>query len=194
MLVVLLLMFLVSSALAPYSNESIMLEQFITNNFPICPRPVNYVSNEQIPEQYKFFPNEPRPDYSGDDEVLWNDSSLHSNYDEIPSYNKKIIEDSIQEDEIKNTELPPEEKPHKLRFNYAAEQCGGKILAASEDTNGVDNILSGSFDSYMLSNCGNENWVVIELCEEIVIDSIVLGNKEFFSSNFKEFVVFGSKK
>lgn len=46
----------------------------------------------------------------------------------------------------------------------------------------------------MLNPCSVHKWVVIELCEEIGIDTIQIANFEFFSSTFKNFKVFGSNK
>lgn len=48
----------------------------------------------------------------------------------------------------------------------------------------------------MLSPCkvSNNRWVVIELCEEIGIDTIAIGNYEFFSSLPKHFIVYGSNR
>ena len=102
---------------------------------------------------------------------------------------------AVKLEEIQVSSSPDTSSDHKLRFNYAAEQCGAKIVETSATViKGADNILSRSLDSYMLSHCAANNWIVIELCEEIVIDSIVLGNKEFFSSNFKDFTVCGNKR
>jgi hypothetical protein len=81
-----------------------------------------------------------------------------------------------------------------LRFNYAAEQCGAKILESSAFCKGADNILSGSFDTYMLGICGRDNWVVLELCEEIAVESLTVANMEHFSSNLQQFTVSGSKR
>lgn len=94
-----------------------------------------------------------------------------------------------------NTEkTETKEKMEYLRFNYASEQCGAKIVDSIGVARGQQNILSGSQDSYMLSYCGSENWIILELCEEIVIDSIVLSNMEYYSSTFKDFIVYGSKR
>ncbi|KAF9385395.1 hypothetical protein BGX21_001072 [Mortierella sp. AD011] len=42
----------------------------------------------------------------------------------------------------------------------------------------------------MLNKCATkEKFFVVELCEEILVDTFVLGNYEFFSSTFKDFVV-----
>ncbi|CAG8459360.1 5098_t:CDS:2 [Paraglomus brasilianum] len=42
-------------------------------------------------------------------------------------------------------------------------------------------------DQYMLNECDAGKFVVVELCNDILIDTIVLANFEFFSSTFKHF-------
>ncbi|OSX57217.1 hypothetical protein POSPLADRAFT_1124549, partial [Postia placenta MAD-698-R-SB12] len=51
-------------------------------------------------------------------------------------------------------------------------------------------ILSSKKDRYMLSPCAEEKqFVVVELCDDIMIDTVQLANYEFFSGVFKDFTV-----
>jgi hypothetical protein len=50
--------------------------------------------------------------------------------------------------------------------------------------------LFESKDQYLLNKCSADKFVIINLCEEILIDTIVLANFEFFSSTFKDFRVY----
>jgi hypothetical protein len=38
----------------------------------------------------------------------------------------------------------------------------------------------------MLTRCNAEKFVVIELCEDILVDTVMIANYEFFSSMFKD--------
>lgn len=78
----------------------------------------------------------------------------------------------------------------KDRTNYASFDCSATLIRASKRTKSASSILSSKKDRYMLSPCSaSEKYVIIELCDEIQIDTIVLANLEFFSSMFKLFRV-----
>ncbi|QSL66920.1 hypothetical protein MERGE_001307 [Pneumocystis wakefieldiae] len=78
----------------------------------------------------------------------------------------------------------------KERFNYASVDCAANVLRANVEAKGISSILSSDNDFYMLNKCSSVNkFVIVELCNDILIDTIVLGNLEFFSSTFKDFRV-----
>ncbi|KTW31604.1 hypothetical protein T552_00242 [Pneumocystis carinii B80] len=78
----------------------------------------------------------------------------------------------------------------KERFNYASIDCAANVLRANVEAKGISSILSSDNDFYMLNKCSAVNkFVIVELCNDILIDTIVLGNLEFFSSTFKDFRV-----
>lgn len=56
----------------------------------------------------------------------------------------------------------------------------------------MDNVLKDTRENYGNHPCASDKWFVIELCEEIGINSIEIANFEFFSSTFKDFQIFGS--
>jgi hypothetical protein len=76
------------------------------------------------------------------------------------------------------------------RFNYASLDCSARVHTAHGAAKSAANILSSPRDRYMLSPCGAKpQFVVVELCEDIRIDTVQLANFEFFSGVFKEFTV-----
>lgn len=78
------------------------------------------------------------------------------------------------------------------RTNYASFDCSATLIRSSKSTKFASAILSSKKDRYMLSPCSEkEKYVIVELCDEIQIDNIVLANLEFFSSMFKLFRVSG---
>ncbi len=78
----------------------------------------------------------------------------------------------------------------KERFNYASFDCAATILKTNPKSSGTSAVLVENKDSYMLNECSVENkFIILELCEDILIDTIVLANFEFFSSIFRTFRV-----
>jgi predicted dinucleotide-binding enzyme len=81
----------------------------------------------------------------------------------------------------------------KNRINYASHDCGAKVLASNDEAVDASAVLVGSKDRYMLNPCSApRQWIVVELCEEVGIDHIQVGNFEFFSSMIKEVQVLAS--
>lgn len=87
----------------------------------------------------------------------------------------------------------------KHRWNYASLDCAAAVHKANPSAKFPSAILSDKKDKYMLSpcpaaicaesRCTEAQFVVVELCQHIRIDTLVLGNLEFFSSMFKRFEV-----
>lgn len=81
-------------------------------------------------------------------------------------------------------------KDPKDRFNHASATCAASVVKASKDATHITAILNEGKDNYMLNKCSTKDkFFVVELCEEILVDTFILGNYEFFSSTFKDFVV-----
>ena len=93
--------------------------------------------------------------------------------------------------------LPHFRIPLTDRFNYASMECSARIHKAHKSAKSASSILSSKKDRYMLSPCttktadGKEekHFVIVELCEDIRIDTVQLANFEFFSGAFKDFTV-----
>lgn len=77
-------------------------------------------------------------------------------------------------------------KTYKDKFNYASLDCAATIVKTNSDAKGASAILREVKDSYLLNKCSTTNkFVVIELCQDILVTSVVMGNFELFSSMFK---------
>ena len=90
----------------------------------------------------------------------------------------------------------------KHRWNFASLDCAAVVHRTNPEAKFASSILSEKKDRYMLSPCphsggklkGGRQFVIVELCEEIEIDTIVLANYEFFSNMFKKFTVTAAKQ
>ncbi|EIW81499.1 hypothetical protein CONPUDRAFT_165623 [Coniophora puteana RWD-64-598 SS2] len=81
------------------------------------------------------------------------------------------------------------------RFNYASLDCSARVHGAHRSAKSPHALLDAKKDKYMLSPCtsrapaGERQYVVVELCDDIRIDTVQLANFELFSGVFKEFSV-----
>ena len=79
-------------------------------------------------------------------------------------------------------------KTCKERTNYASFDCAATILKNNPECKSGSSILVENKDSYLLNQCSADNkFIIVELCNDILIDTIVLANYEFFSSIFRHF-------
>ncbi|PKI41165.1 SUN domain-containing protein 4-like [Punica granatum] len=84
-------------------------------------------------------------------------------------------------------------EPGGAVYNYASASKGAKVLAFNKEAKGASNILCRDKDKYLRNPCSaEEKYVVIELSEETLVDTIEIANFEHYSSNLKEFVLLGS--
>ncbi|KAI6788461.1 hypothetical protein KC332_g18285 [Hortaea werneckii] len=78
-------------------------------------------------------------------------------------------------------------KTCKERTNYASFDCAATVLKSNPECKHASSILVENKDSYLLNPCSTSNkFLIVELCNEILIDTIVLANYEFFSSIFRQ--------
>jgi hypothetical protein len=82
----------------------------------------------------------------------------------------------------------------KLGSNYASFDCGAQVLETNKDATSASAILVRNKDQYMLSPCDSEKYVVIELCQEVLLESVAMANLELYSSTFKGFRLLATKK
>lgn len=81
-------------------------------------------------------------------------------------------------------------KTCKERFSYSSFDAGATILKTSTGAKNAKAILVENKDSYMLLECSAESkFVIVELSDDILIDTVVLANFEFFSSMMRLFRV-----
>lgn len=114
------------------------------------------------------------------------------NYLEAPVGEDMEFEASLFNDEDDEDENARKEdgKIYKGRFNYASFDCAATIVKTNKEAKGANAILNENKDTYLLNQCKAPNkFIIIELCEDILVDEILLGNYEFFSSVFKDFKV-----
>ncbi|KAK5166209.1 uncharacterized protein LTR77_008470 [Saxophila tyrrhenica] len=81
-------------------------------------------------------------------------------------------------------------KTCKERTNYASFDCAATVLKNNPECKSASSVLVENKDSYMLNTCSAQNkFFIVELCNDILVDTIVLANYEFFSSIFRHFRV-----
>lgn len=84
-------------------------------------------------------------------------------------------------------------EPGGAEYNYASAAKGAKVLAFNKEAKGASNILIGDKDKYLRNPCSaEEKFVIIELSEETLVDTIAIANFEHHSSNLKDFELLGS--
>ncbi|POR38448.1 Uncharacterized protein SLP1 [Tolypocladium paradoxum] len=81
-------------------------------------------------------------------------------------------------------------KTCKERFSYSSFDAGATILKTAAGAKNARAILVENKDSYMLLECAAPSkYVIVELSDDILVDTIVLANFEFFSSMVRHFRV-----
>ena len=113
-------------------------------------------------------------------------SSLH---DALPSLDPSKAEEAAPEQRV---EVSPHFRvPLTDRFNYASLDCSARVHTSHRSAKSASSILSSKRDRYMLSPCNSneKQFVAVELCDDIRIDTVQLANFEFFSGVFKDFSV-----
>lgn len=84
-------------------------------------------------------------------------------------------------------------EPDGAEYNYASASKGAKVLASNKESKGASNILGKDKDKYLRNPCSaEEKFVIIELSEETLVDTIKIANFEHHSSNLKEFELHSS--
>lgn len=108
-----------------------------------------------------------------------------------PSHSQGSLSVDVQENGGVQERLPPHfQIPITDRFNYASLDCSARVHGSHKSAKSSSAILSSKKDRYMLSPCAEkQQFVIVELCEDIRIDTVQLANYEFFSGVFKDFSV-----
>ncbi|KAM1035091.1 hypothetical protein ACFX1X_038837 [Malus domestica] len=80
-----------------------------------------------------------------------------------------------------------------MEYNYASASKGAKVVAHNKEAKGACNILGKDHDKYLRNPCSvGGKFVIVELAEETLVNSVKIANFEHYSSNFKEFELSGS--
>jgi len=81
-------------------------------------------------------------------------------------------------------------KTCKERSNFASLDAGGQIMKTNPEAKSASALLKEDRDVYMLNTCLAKNkFVIVELSESILVETVAIANFEFFSSTFREFRV-----
>ncbi|PHH49527.1 Uncharacterized protein slp1 [Ceratocystis fimbriata CBS 114723] len=100
-------------------------------------------------------------------------------------------------DEVKLVYHPSKDagKTCKERFSYASFDSGATVLKTTPGAKNAKAILRENKDSYLLLECAIKNkFVIIELSDDILVDTVVIANFEFFSSMVRRFRVSASDR
>jgi hypothetical protein len=110
----------------------------------------------------------------------------------VPNTDKEVKEEQILHDDGKTQYYRSKDagKTCKERFSYASFDAGATVLKTSSGAKNAKAILVENKDSYMLLECRAKNkFVIVELSDDILVDTVVLANFEFFSSMIRRFTV-----
>lgn len=96
-------------------------------------------------------------------------------------YNIPFLEEDLELDVFQ-----PSGKRYQDRFNFASLDCAATMVETNQNVKGAHNVLSENKDSYLLNKCSEKDkFLTIELCQDILVDSVAIANYEFFSSMFR---------
>lgn len=108
----------------------------------------------------------------------------------VDATNSSPIAEGVEQ-AVPHEEISPHFRvPLTDRFNYASLDCSARVHTTHSFAKSPSSILSSKKDKYMLTPCSQASqYVIVELCEDIRIDTVQLANFEFFSGVFKDFTV-----
>ena len=162
----------------------------------------DHIGNSHVDKGFRRRPSNINDalDSLGDDTEIELDFSgfVNSNTEAgaVPTHTLESIPLNVLEGRGTADDTPPPKrskdagKTCKERSNYASFDCAATVLKTNPECKGSTSVLVENKDSYMLNECSAKNkFFIVELCNDILIDTIVLGNFEFFSSTFRTFRV-----
>jgi hypothetical protein len=86
-------------------------------------------------------------------------------------------------------------KTCKERFNFASLDAGGQIMKTNPEAKSASALLKEDRDVYMLNTCQAKNkFLIVELSESILVETVAIANFEFFSSTFRQFRISASDR
>ncbi|KAL5229293.1 hypothetical protein ABZP36_017558 [Zizania latifolia] len=125
-------------------------------------------------------------------------SSAEAALVELDEFRSRILQGKQGDNGTAGRPHVPDGAAHRLEpsgaeYNYAAASKGAKVLAHNKEAKGASNILGGDKDRYLRNPCSAEDkFVDVELSEETLVRTIGLANREHYSSNFRDFELYGS--
>jgi hypothetical protein len=149
--------------------------------------------------------NRPRPDLTNALDALGDEGEINLDFTGFGSGASPTVPIAAQREAMAAFEISDSEhasppaltvrskdagKTCKERTNYASFDCAATALKSNKECKSASAILVENKDSYLLNKCSAENkFIIIELCDDILVDTVVLANYEFFSSSFRHFRV-----
>ncbi|BAD53432.1 hypothetical protein [Oryza sativa Japonica Group] len=115
--------------------------------------------------------------------------------DELDEFRSRILQGKAENGRVPDGATPAAHRlePSGAEYNYAAASKGAKVLAHNREAKGAANILGGDKDRYLRNPCSaDDKFVDVELSEETLVRTIGLANLEHYSSNFRDFELYGS--
>ena len=102
-----------------------------------------------------------------------------------PNTDEALVDLNTDSQDSKSQSSP--RVPLTDRFNYASQDCTARIHSVHKGAKSPASVLTSKKDRYMLSPCGTKNkYIIVELCDDVRIDTVQLANFEFFSGVFKD--------
>ena len=163
---------------------------------------LDHVGNSHVDKEFRRRPssiNDALDSFGDDTEIELDFSGFVNSNNEVGALPPRTFESTTfdkVEDRVASEDTPSTSrskdagKTCKERSNYASFDCAATVLKTNPECKGSTSVLVENKDSYMLNECSAKNkFFIVELCNDILIDTIVLGNFEFFSSTFRTFRV-----
>jgi hypothetical protein len=150
-------------------------------------------SNGSVPTSEPY-PAATKPDGTAD-EIAKAYMSVPTSLDIIGDATHHDANDTIsgavfRDSEVQHHRSKDAGKTCKERFSYSSFDAGATILKTNVGTQNAKAILVENKDSYLLMECAAmHKYVIIELSDDILVDTVVLANFEFFSSMIRHFRV-----
>jgi len=119
--------------------------------------------------------------------LLLNASSSSQKFCEKKPTSKEEDERRKQEKAI--VRLLDEKEAAGWKKNFASVECGAKLIKSSPSLKHPQHLINKNQDEYMLMECNDQNFFIIELCETIKVMRFELDNFELYSGAARNFTV-----
>ena len=120
-------------------------------------------------------------------QVLFNASRSSQRICEKKPTSKEDEERRKQEKAI--VKLLDEKEAAGWKKNFASVECGAKLVKSSSSLKHPQHLINKNQDEYMLMECHDQNFFIIELCETIKVMRFELDNFELYSGAARNFTV-----
>ena len=82
-----------------------------------------------------------------------------------------------------------EKEAEGWKKNFASIECGAKLIKSSQSLKHPQHVINKNQDEYMLSECKDQTFFIIELCETIKVMRFEMDNYELYSGTPRNFTV-----